>query len=67
MNTKYDFDQIIDRSYTNSVKVDALERVFGSKYVIPLWVADMDFLSPPDITEGLKKRVEHGIFGYVEP
>ncbi len=67
MNTKYDFDQIIDRSNTNSVKVDALERVFGSKDVIPLWVADMDFLSPPEITEGLKKRVEHGIFGYVEP
>ena len=67
MNTKYDFDQIVDRSNTNSVKVDALERVFGSKDVIPLWVADMDFLSPPEITEGLKKRVEHGIFGYVEP
>ncbi len=67
MNTKYDFDQIIDRSNTNSIKVDALERVFGSKDVIPLWVADMDFLSPPEITEGLKKRVEHGIFGYVEP
>ena len=67
MNTKYDFDQIIDRSNTNSVKLDAIERVFGSKDVMPLWVADMDFLSPPEITEGLKKRVEHGIFGYVEP
>lgn len=67
MNTKYDFDQILDRSSTNSIKVDALERVFGNKDVIPLWVADMDFLSPPEITEGLKKRVEHGIFGYVEP
>lgn len=65
MNTKYDFDQIIDRSNTNSIKVDALERVFGSKDIIPLWVADMDFLSPPEITEGLKKRIEHGIFGYV--
>lgn len=67
MKTKYDFDQIIDRSNTNSVKTDAVERVFGNKDVIPLWVADMDFLSPPEITEGLKKRVEHGIFGYTEP
>ena len=67
MNTKYDFDQVIDRSNTNSIKVDARERVFGSKDIIPLWVADMDFLSPPEITEALKKRVEHGIFGYVEP
>ncbi len=67
MKTKYDFDQVIDRSNTNSVKTDALERVFGSKDVIPLWVADMDFLSPPEITQGLKKRLEHGIFGYTEP
>lgn len=67
MKTKYDFDQIIDRSNTNSIKTDAVERVFGNKDVIPLWVADMDFLSPPEITEGLKKRVGHGIFGYTEP
>ena len=67
MKTIYDFDQVIDRSNTNSVKVDALEEVFGSKDLIPLWVADMDFKSPPEITEALKQRVEHGIFGYVEP
>ena len=67
MAKKYDFDQVIDRSNTNSIKVDATERVFGSKDVIPLWVADMDFLSPPELIEGLMKRVEHGIFGYVEP
>ena len=67
MKTIYDFDQIIDRSNTNSVKVDALEEVFGNKDLIPLWVADMDFLSPPEITEALMQRVEHGIFGYVDP
>ena len=67
MAKKYDFDQVIDRSNTNSIKVDATERVFGSKDVTPLWVADMDFLSPPELIEGLIKRVEHGIFGYVEP
>ena len=67
MKAKYDFDQIIDRSNTNSVKVEALKDVFGADDLIPLWVADMDFLSPPEITDALKKRVEHGIFGYVEP
>ena len=46
---------------------DTLKKVFGRDDLIPLWVADMDFLTPPEITEGLKKRVEHGVFGYVEP
>lgn len=67
MNKKYDFDQVIDRNNTNSVKVDALNEVFGSDDLIPLWIADMDFLSPPEITEALKERVEHGLFGYVKP
>ena len=67
MSKKYDFDQIIDRSNTNCIKVEAVEEVFGSKDVIPLWVADMDFLSPPEVTKAMKRRVEHGIFGYVEP
>lgn len=67
MKTKYNFDQVIDRSNTNSIKVDAVEEVFGSKDVLPLWVADMDFLVPPQITNALRSRVDHGIFGYVEP
>lgn len=67
MKKKYDFDQVIDRSNTNSVKVDSLQEVFGNDNLIPLWVADMDFLSPPEITEAMKERVEHGIFGYVKP
>ena len=67
MKKKYDFDQIIDRSNTNSVKVDSLKEVFGKDNLIPLWVADMDFLSPPEITTAMKERVEHGVFGYVKP
>ena len=67
MKTKYDFDQVIDRSNTNSIKIEALEEVFGNKDIIPLWVADMDFLAPPEVTKAMKKRVEHGIFGYVQP
>ena len=67
MSVKYNFDQVIDRSNTNSTKYDAVEEVFGNKDVIPLWVADMDFLSPPQIAEAIKKRAEHGVFGYVQP
>ncbi len=67
MKIKYDFDQIIDRSNTNSVKVDALKKVFGADDLMPLWVADMDFLSPPQITEALRQRVDHGVFGYTYP
>ena len=57
---KYNFDEIIERRGTNSYKWD-LAKEDG---VIPMWVADMDFPTAPCITEALKKRVEHGIFGY---
>ena len=67
MKVKYNFDQVIDRSNSNSIKFDAVEEVFGSKDIIPLWIADMDFLSPPEVTQALRERVEHGIFGYVQP
>ena len=67
MSVQYNFDQVIDRSNTNSIKYEAVEEVFGSKEVTPLWVADMDFLSPPQIAEAIKKRAEHGVFGYVQP
>ena len=57
---KYDFDEIIPRRHTNSYKWDAAT----DSDVLPLWVADMDFRTAPAITEALKQRVEHGIFGY---
>lgn len=61
---KYDFDTVIERQNTNSVKWDIAEELVGEKDVLPLWVADMDFQSPPPVIEALRKRVEHGIFGY---
>ncbi|HHV85294.1 MAG TPA: putative C-S lyase [Petrimonas sp.] len=61
---KYNFDEIIDRSKSHSVKLNRLKAVFGRDDLIPLWVADMDFLSPPAITEALMERTRHGIFGY---
>lgn len=60
----YDFDKIIDRKNTNCVKWDAEPPVKAGNDVIPLWVADMDFPAAPFIQEALKKRVEHGVFGY---
>jgi len=64
---KYDFDRITNRKGTNSIKTDLLTEIFGHEDLIPLWVADMDFLSPPEITEAIIERAQHGIFGYTNP
>ena len=56
---KYDFDRIIDRRNTGSLKWDE-----SREGELPLWVADMDFETAPCVKESLQKRVEHGIFGY---
>lgn len=56
---KYDFDQIIDRRHTDSGKW-----TYYGDDVLPLWVADMDFVSPQPVIEALHRRVDHGIFGY---
>ena len=56
----FDFDRVIDRRGTDSNK--------WHKYgpdVVPLWVADMDFASPPPVVEALRARIEHGVFGYL--
>ena len=55
---KYDFDRIIERRGTNSEKWDV------SDGELPMWVADMDFATAPEIIDALKKRADHGIFGY---
>ncbi|MHC4494369.1 MAG: aminotransferase class I/II-fold pyridoxal phosphate-dependent enzyme, partial [Planctomycetota bacterium] len=60
---KFDFDRLLDRRNTGSLKWDK----YKSRDVIPLWVADMDFQSPPAILEALHNRIEHGIFGYAVP
>ena len=56
---KYDFDRIIDRRNTGSLKWDE-----SREGELPLWVADMDFETASCVKEALQKRVEHGIFGY---
>lgn len=60
----YDFDRIIDRRGTASVKWDLTRELFGADDLLPLWVADMDFSAPPAVLAALHDRVEHGIFGY---
>jgi len=61
---KYDFDQILDRRNTGSLKWDYAERVLGVKDVIPMWVADMDFPAPQPVIDAIKARAEHGAYGY---
>jgi cystathionine beta-lyase len=59
-HTGFDFDSIIDRSATGSEKWNK----YKGRDIIPLWVADMDFRSPPALIQALHERVEHGVFGY---
>ena len=54
----YDFDSLNDRRNTYSLKWDVAENE------LPMWVADMDFRTAPEITEAIEKRAAHGIFGY---
>ncbi|NHJ04650.1 MAG: pyridoxal phosphate-dependent aminotransferase [Candidatus Heimdallarchaeota archaeon] len=68
-NSKWNFDEIVDRTKTNAVKWDQkfMEKYFGIGDLLPLWVADMDFRAPKELIDVLKERVEHGIFGYTFP
>ncbi len=61
---KYNFDEIIDRKNTNSLKHDFAQERGKPEGVLPLWVADMDFRVPPCVQEKIKKSAELGIFGY---
>lgn len=56
---KYDFDQVIDRRNSDSAKWNVYP-----EDVIPMWVADMDFVSPEPVVRALRERMEHGVFGY---
>jgi len=62
----YDFDRVIDRRNTYSIKYDPASRG-KPEDVLPLWVADMDFASPPSVIDALVTHTRHGIFGYSEP
>ena len=63
MGDSFDFDEVIERRGTSSEKWDR----YQGRDIIPLWVADMDFRSPPAIIRALHDRVDHGVFGYTSP
>lgn len=64
---KYDFDRLIDRKNTCCLKYDFAVEKGKPSDVLPLWVADMDLSTPPEVIEAIKERAEHGIFGYSMP
>ncbi len=60
----FNFDQIIDRKGSSCIKYDGMGKFLGADDALPMWVADMDFLTPKYITDAIIKRAEHGVFGY---
>jgi cystathionine beta-lyase len=63
---KYDFDRVIQRRNTYSIKYDPVSRGKPAD-VLPMWVADMDFMAPPCVIDALVSLAQHGVFGYSEP
>ena len=59
---KYNFDEKIDRTGTESVKYDLREKIFGKADVIPMWVADMDFRTPDFIREAVINRAKYDVY-----
>lgn len=60
----YDFDKVIDRHGTGALKYEVLAERYGRADLLPLWVADMEFETPEFITEALRRRLDHSLFGY---
>ena len=58
-----DFDRLVDRSESDSLKWGK----YAGRDVLPLWVADMDFVAPPAVLAALRQRLEHGVLGYGKP
>ena len=61
---QYNFDETIDRHGTGALALDVLKERYGKAELMPLWVADMNFATPQFVTDALKARLEHPIFGY---
>lgn len=67
MSRHYNFDTVISRNHTDSAKWSMAESIFREKDILPMWVADMDFPIAKEITEAIKKRADHEIYGYAVP
>ena len=64
---KYDFDRVVDRKGTASMKWDTVSSLFGEEDILPMWVADMDFPSAKPVTDAIIERAGHQVFGYTLP
>lgn len=60
----YDFDKVVDRHGTGALKYEVLAERYGRADLLPLWVADMEFETPGFITEAMRRRLDHSLFGY---
>lgn len=63
----YNFDEIIDRRGTNSLKWDSITKKYNQDNLLPMWVADMDFKIAPEITDAVIERAKHMTYGYTFP
>lgn len=63
----YNFDELIDRRHTGSVKWDGMKNAFGRDDLTAMWVADMDFRTPLFVMDALRQRLEHEVLGYAMP
>ena len=61
---EYNFDKVINRQGSNSVKWDSLKEVYGKEDILPMWIADMDFKAPDGVLQALQEKLDHGVFGY---
>ena len=61
---KYNFDEIIPRKNSDCLKYDKLQEMFGTDDALSMWIADMDFRTPPFIIEALRHRLDHEVLGY---
>lgn len=62
---KYDFNKRVNRKHNNSAKWDEMGKNFISNDLLPMWVADMDFETAPEILEAMQEKLNQKIFGYV--
>lgn len=61
---KYNFDEIIPRKNSDCLKYDKMQEMFGTEDALSMWIADMDFRTPPFVIEALRKRLDHEVLGY---
>jgi len=64
---QYNFDEVIDRRGTDSIKWDGMEADWGRSDLQAMWVADMDFRTPPFVVDSVRSQLDAGVLGYTRP